>query len=88
MSEKAKALLVAGNFAEARLAMDNIEEEVAYISEGNAMAYYGVERNIPLYMYGTYENREDFGDILHLIKLRSLVPRNVIVKDGHWKGEL
>jgi len=83
-----KALLVAGNYAEARLAMDHIDEPVEYISEGNVAAYQAVERNTPLYMYGTYDDREDFGGVLDLIKLRFLVPRNVIIKDGHWKGEL
>lgn len=83
-----KALLVAGNYAEARAAMDNIEEEVVYIAEGSANNYKAVSRHTPLYMYGTYESREDFGEILDLIKLRFLVPKNVIVKDGFWKGEL
>jgi hypothetical protein len=83
-----RALLVAGNFAEARLAMDNIDEPVEHISEGNTKAYYSIDRYTPIYMYGTYEDRKDFDEILKLIKLRALMTRNVMVKDGLWKGRL
>lgn len=83
-----KALLIAGNYAEARLAMDHINEEVAYIPEGRVSSFEEVEKHTNLYMYGTFRKRLDLAEVTDFIARRFLVPRDVIVKDGHWRGEL
>jgi len=83
-----KAMLVAGNYAQARLAMDNIDEPVDVISEGQAINMRGREPHTPVYMYGTYEDRDDLGDILDEIMASRYTTRNVLIRDGYWRGRL